>query len=101
MGSKSYVIPKDEMETDITVDYTGKTAYVYSCYYPTVRKLKMLAEKYPEFVTVEKDNGFDIHLTVPISWIRIAPSAKRTMSAEAKQRAAENLKRYRESKESA
>ena len=99
MPEKSYILSRDEIETDITIDYAEKRAFIYSCYYPFVKKIRALAEKFPENAVIEKDNGIGIHAYVPISWIKITPQIKRVISDEAKQKAIENLKRYRESKE--
>lgn len=83
---------KEEIETDITVDYFGsKTAYVYTSHATTKRKILKLAEEFPGAVEIVKNDEYTLHANVPIKWIKISPPARRKLTDEAKAAIVERL----------
>ena len=75
---------KEELETTYTIDYVDKTVYVYTCHSATRKKLINLAEKYPDDVRVDKDDGVNFSAYMPCGWVKIRPSGKRKYTEEQK-----------------
>lgn len=84
-------LTKEEIETDITVDYFGKTAYVYTSHAATKRRILKLAEEFKDSVEIVKEDEYTLHANVPIKWIRIAPPARRKLTEEDKAAIIERL----------
>lgn len=72
-----YKLTKEEIETDITIDYVDKTAFIYTCDARTKRKILKLLKDYPEQVALSKQDIYSVSVTVPASWIKIKPTSKR------------------------
>lgn len=83
-------ISLEEQETVINIDYVAKTAYVYTCHSPTVKKIYKLAEEYPDDVHIVRDDSYGILINVPMKWIAIKTPKK--VTNEQKQAMAERMK---------
>jgi hypothetical protein len=76
-----------------------------TCYFTQGRfisKIKKLAEQYPdecEIVATNKDGSIVAHF--PVKWIHITRREGRELTEEERERSAEALRRYRESKRNA
>ncbi len=62
-----------------------------------MNRLRKLAEDYPGDVALREDDGC-IFCTLPVSWIRVSPKRKVTMTEEQRQENIARLARYREAK---
>ncbi len=89
----------DEQETTINMfpANVSKTAEVFSCIPAMMNRLRKLAEDYPGDVALREDDGC-IFCTLPVSWIRVSPKRKVTMTEEQRQENIARLARYREAK---
>ena len=90
-SKRSFVLSKDEIETDVTIDYVTRLAYVYSCHSATCKRLLKLAAQYPNDVDVDLNNGISVSVYVPLQWIKISPPRKHTMSDEKRVQMIEQL----------
>lgn len=81
------------METSCT--YTDATMFVSSDQQKIINKVRKLAERHPDQVTIirrpEQNDGC-IYATMPSEWFKISPPIKREMSEEQRQAAAERMK---------
>lgn len=65
-----------ERETIITYNNAEDTANVYSLNLPMLRKIRKLAEDYPDDVKILHQADDMIEATVPKSWVKIRPPRK-------------------------
>ena len=92
-----YRLKKEEIETDITVDYYDKMAYIYSCHKPTKTKLYNLAKQHPDQAIIEKTDEYGVFMKVPINWIKIQPPRKSVpVTEEMKEKLLERFKKNKE-----
>lgn len=89
----------DEQETTINMfpPSVSNKAEIFSCVPAMINRLRKMAEDHPADVAIREDNGC-VFCTVPVSWVRIAPKRKCTLTEEQKQANAKRLAEYREAK---
>lgn len=85
-----------EKETVINYNSEEKVAYISSSQDWMKRRIKHLAEKYPNDVKITSEDEYTVMAEVPKKYIRFGPP--RVLSDEQKQAAAERLKNYRKLK---
>ena len=76
-------------------EYTEKTLFVSSDQQKWINRIKKLAEKYPDDVTIRhrpEDNDGCICATLPAEWLRIAPPRASNLTDEQRRAAAERMK---------
>lgn len=87
---------------DTSISYTDKgTAYFSSDERSWIRKIRLLKEKFPELVSIERDpetNDGCICAKIPTEWVKITPKRERNMTEEQRIAAAERLKNARENR---
>ena len=90
----------EEQETTMNVfpKASGIPCEIYSCIPTEVAKIKKYAEKYPDELTIIKEDDIGIFATAPAKWFRFAPPIKRNYSEEQKQALRERAKVAREKK---
>lgn len=70
-------VPFDEQETNVTIDYADRAAYVYSSMPKEASRLRRMAADYASETEVVLDNDFGIEIKMPIKWVKIKPPARR------------------------
>ena len=86
-----------EIETDITVDYFDKKAYIYTCHQATKNKINALSKAHPEEAVIEKTDEHGVFAHAPINWIKIQPPRKsQPITEEKRQLLIDRLKKRRE-----
>lgn len=88
-----------ENENAIEFLRNAKTATVSFTQGRYVRKIRKLAEKYPDLVKIIYDSGRVVTAYVPVSAVRISIVPPREMTEEQKAEARERLARYRRQKQ--
>lgn len=89
----------DEQETTINMfpPSVSKKAEIFSCIPAMMDRLRELSEGYPADVAIVEKDGC-VTATVPVSWVKIAPKRRSTMTDEQKKANAERLAAYREAR---
>ena len=89
---------------DTCFNYCNKEkAYFSSDEWKWINKIHKLKEQYPEEVDIlnePEDNDGSIYCTVPVSWLKIQPKRKVSMSDEEREILRERLARMRASSRS-
>ena len=86
---------------ETTIDHTSgqKTFSVFSSEYVMARRLRKLAEQYPDEVEIVAQNpDGSLLLRVPQDWVMVRRPRKRSMTDEQKAQASERLHAAREKK---
>lgn len=74
----------DEQETQISISYLTKKAYVYTSRSSVAQSLKDVCDAYPEKTSVRRNDPFGYEVELPMDWILIRPKKKRVVSEERK-----------------
>lgn len=77
------MVPLEEQETIITIDYDTKQAFVYSSKKSMVQYLQKIAEENSDVVKIIGKTEDAIDIRVPMNWIpKVRPKRKRVMTEE-------------------
>lgn len=89
-------LTKYEKETVINFNDAEKIASLSTAQDWMKRRIKKLAEKYPDDVKIKDENQYHLMVELPAKWIRVSPP--RFVSEEQRAAASERLKAYRKKK---
>lgn len=76
------LVPLDEQETTIDIDYREKRAYVYTSRAAIAKKLLSLCKENSDSAEFVKADKYGVEISVPVDWISIKPKKKRVLSEE-------------------
>lgn len=91
-----YVMSRYEKETVINSNDGDSRATVSTAQNGMKRRIKALAEEYPDDVKITGEDEYTLFAEFPKKWVKIRPP--RFVSDEQRKKASERLKAYRESK---